>query len=147
MNLQAVLQKTEKGMDEMETRRHKLEQKLRTILIVVNGKATGAELVQKFEPIGDVTPLLEQLLAGGFIREAPGRASRRSWPGRSSFSASAASTAGRPAAFFPAWPPESPCTSCCAAPRRRRRRRSWAAWVAPAGGCTPTRSWARTSIF
>lgn len=74
MNLQAVLQKTEKGVEEMETRRHKLEQKLRTILIVVNGKATGAEMVQKFEPIGDVTPLLERLLAGGFIREAPGGA-------------------------------------------------------------------------
>lgn len=74
MNLLAVLQKTEKGAEEIETRRHKLEQKLRTILIVVNGKATGAELVQKFEPIGDVTPLLEQLLAGGFIREAAGAA-------------------------------------------------------------------------
>lgn len=74
MNLGAVLQKTEKGVEEMETRKHKLEQKLRTILIVVNGKATGAELVQKFEPIGDVTPLLGQLLAGGFIREAAGGA-------------------------------------------------------------------------
>jgi hypothetical protein len=70
MNLQLVLHKTEKGVEEMETRRHKLEQKLRTILIVVDGKTTGAELVQKFEPTGDVAPLLEQLLAGGFIREA-----------------------------------------------------------------------------
>lgn len=74
MNLEAVLQKTEKGVEEMETRRFKLEQKLRTVLIVVNGKATGAELVQTFEPIGDVTPLLGQLLAGGFIREAAGGA-------------------------------------------------------------------------
>lgn len=70
MNLQAVLHKTEKGVAEVQTRQHKLEQKLRNLLIVVNGKATAAELVKQFEQIGDVTPLLEQLLAGEFIREA-----------------------------------------------------------------------------
>lgn len=69
MNLQAVLKKTGKGAEEIETRRHKLEQKLRTVLIVVNGKATGADLVQQFAQIGDVRPALEQLLAGGFIEE------------------------------------------------------------------------------
>ncbi|HEU4645471.1 MAG TPA: hypothetical protein VFS80_07890 [Burkholderiales bacterium] len=70
MNLQAVLHKTEKGVAEVQTRQHKLEQKLRNLLIVVNGKATAAELVKQFEQIGDVAPLLEQLLAGEFIREA-----------------------------------------------------------------------------
>lgn len=70
MNLQAVLQKTEKGVAEVQTRQHKLEQKLRNLLIVVNGKATAGELVKQFEQIGDVAPLLEQLLAGEFIREA-----------------------------------------------------------------------------
>lgn len=74
MNLQAVLQKTEKGVAEVQTRQHKLEQKLRNLLIVVNGKATAAELVKQFEQIGDVAPLLEQLLAGEFIREAHGAA-------------------------------------------------------------------------
>jgi hypothetical protein len=67
MNLQAVLKKTGKGVEEIETRKHKLEQKLRTLLIVVNGKATGADLVRQFEQIGDIRPMLEQLLAGGFI--------------------------------------------------------------------------------
>lgn len=70
MNLQAVLHKTDKGVEEIETRKHKLEQKLRTILIVVNGKSTAAELLRKFETIGDVRPMVEQLLAGGFVREA-----------------------------------------------------------------------------
>ena len=73
-NLHAVLQKTEKGVEEVETRKHKLDQRLRNILIVANGKATGAELVQKFQQIGDVTPVLEQLLAGGFIREVASEA-------------------------------------------------------------------------
>jgi hypothetical protein len=70
MNLQSVLKKTAKGVEEIETRRHKLEQKLRTLLIVVNGKATGADLVKQFEQIGDMRPGLEQLLAGGFVEEA-----------------------------------------------------------------------------
>lgn len=74
MNLQAVLQKTEKGVAEVQTRQHKLEQKQRNLLIVVNGKATAGELVKQFAQIGDVTPLLEQLLAGEFIREAQGAA-------------------------------------------------------------------------
>jgi hypothetical protein len=72
MNLQAVLHKTEKGVSEVQTRQHKLEQKLRNLLIVVNGKATAAELVKQFEQIGDVAPQLEQLIAGGFVREAEG---------------------------------------------------------------------------
>jgi hypothetical protein len=74
MNLQAVLQKTEKGVEEVKTRAHKLEQRLRMLLIVVNGKATGADLAQQFESIGDITPMLEQLVAQGFVRESAGAA-------------------------------------------------------------------------
>jgi hypothetical protein len=70
MNLQAVLAKTDKGVEEIETRKHRLEQKLRTILIVVNGKSTAGELVKQFEQQGDIGPLLERLLAEGYIREA-----------------------------------------------------------------------------
>lgn len=70
MNLESVLKKTAKGVEEIETRRHRLEQKLRTLLIVVNGKATGADLVKQFEQIGDIRPMLEQLLADGFIEAA-----------------------------------------------------------------------------
>lgn len=70
MNLQAVLTKTGKGVEEIETRKHRLEQKLRTLLIVVNGKVTGADLVKQFEQIGNVRPGLERLLAGGFIAPA-----------------------------------------------------------------------------
>lgn len=71
MNLQAVLQKTEKGVEEIKTRRHGLEQRLRTLLIVVNGKTTGADLVKQFAQLGDVQPVLERLIAEGYVREAP----------------------------------------------------------------------------
>lgn len=72
MNRQAVLQKTEKGVAEIQTRAHKLEQRLRMLLIVVNGKATGVDLARQFESLGDITPMLEQLVAQGFVREAAG---------------------------------------------------------------------------
>jgi DNA-binding MarR family transcriptional regulator len=77
MNRQAVLQKTEKGVEEVKTRANKLEQKLRMLLIVVNGKATGADLAKQFEAVGDITPMLEQLIAQGYVREAAGGADFR----------------------------------------------------------------------
>jgi hypothetical protein len=70
MNLQAVLSKTAKGADEIATRKYKLEQRLRSLLIVVNGKATAGELVDMFAQAGDITPRLEKLIADGFIAEA-----------------------------------------------------------------------------
>lgn len=69
MNLQAVLQKTEKGVEEIKTHAQGLEPRLRTLLIVVNGKTTGADLVKQFERVGDVRPMLERLIADGFVRE------------------------------------------------------------------------------
>lgn len=74
MNPAAILAKTAKGLEEIETRKHKLDQRTRALLIVVNGKATAAELLKKFEQMGDVTPMLEQLLARGFIAEGAGAA-------------------------------------------------------------------------
>jgi hypothetical protein len=74
MNLQAVLSKTAKGLDEIATRKYKLEQRLRSLLIVVNGKATAGELVEMFAQAGDITPRLEKLIAEGFVAEAAGAA-------------------------------------------------------------------------
>ena len=75
MNLQAVLQKTEKGVDEIKTHAQGLEPRLRTLLIVVNGKTTGADLIKQFERVGNVLPMLERLLAEGFVREVQAAAS------------------------------------------------------------------------
>ena len=65
MNLQAVLQKTEKGVEEVKTHAQGLEPRLRSLLIVVNGKATGVDLIKQFE----------RLIAEGFVREASAAAS------------------------------------------------------------------------
>ena len=75
MNLQAVLQKTEKGVDEIKTHAQGLEPRLRTLLIVVNGKTTGADLIKQFERVGNMLPMLERLLAEGFVREVQAAAS------------------------------------------------------------------------
>ena len=75
MNLQAVLQKTEKGVEEVKTHAQGLEPRLRSLLIVVNGKATGVDLIKQFERLGNVQPMLERLIAEGFVREASAAAS------------------------------------------------------------------------
>jgi hypothetical protein len=72
MNPDSVLEKTAKGTEEIETRKHKLDAKLRPILIAVNGKAKAAELASQFAVMGDVGALLDDLVKQGFIRPAVG---------------------------------------------------------------------------
>lgn len=67
MDLNAILSKTAKGAEELETRKYRLDARRRALLIVVNGKASAAELMKKFEAMGDISPMLEQLLAEGFV--------------------------------------------------------------------------------
>ena len=74
MNPESVLEKTTKGLEEIETRKHKLDPKLRPILISVNGKLTAGELASQFAQLGDAAPLLEELLKQGFVRAAAGSA-------------------------------------------------------------------------
>lgn len=69
MNPQSVLVKTDKGVDEIETRRHKLDHRLRALLLVVNGAVTVAELCKNFARFGNVPSMLQQLAADGFVME------------------------------------------------------------------------------
>ena len=72
MSPNSVLSKTQKGTREIETRENKLDHRLRALLIMVNGRATAGELAKKFEQIGDVSPMLQQLAAQGLIEVAGG---------------------------------------------------------------------------
>jgi len=74
MNPESVLEKTTKGAEEIETRKHKLDAKLRPILIAVNGKLKASELATQFAPLGDVSALLDDLVKQGFIRTVAGSA-------------------------------------------------------------------------
>lgn len=68
MNLEIALAKTEKGREEIETRKYKLDHRLRALLLVVNGKSTAKELARDFDRFGDVPTMLQQLMDGGFVR-------------------------------------------------------------------------------
>jgi hypothetical protein len=72
MNLNAILAKTAKGQEEVDTRKYKLDMRTRALLIMINGKSTAAEIQQKFGQMGDVGAKLEQLVADGFVADAGG---------------------------------------------------------------------------
>jgi hypothetical protein len=74
MNPESVLEKTTKGAEEIETRKHKLDAKLRPLLIAVNGKLKAAELASRFATLGDVAALLDDLVKQGFVRPVAGTA-------------------------------------------------------------------------
>ena len=69
MDPKTVLAKTDKGREEIETRKYKLEQRLRAVLITVNGKLTAGELVGQFSQASDINAQLEKLLREGFVQQ------------------------------------------------------------------------------
>jgi hypothetical protein len=73
MNEQAIYQKTAKGQDEIATRRNQLAQRLRSLLVMVDGKSSGADLLAKGRALGDAAAFMEQLIAEGFIEAAATR--------------------------------------------------------------------------
>lgn len=58
--------KTDKGREEIDTRRHGLSLALRRVLIVVDGRTSIGQLLDR-APFGDVARALEELERQGFI--------------------------------------------------------------------------------
>lgn len=67
MDKTAVLAKTAKGLEEVKARTHGLSQKLRSILIMVDGTATAGDLVAKFGGVPEVGAALDSLVQDGFV--------------------------------------------------------------------------------
>lgn len=67
MDKNTLLVKTEKGRDAMARRLPELGPRLRSMLILVDGKRNAAELDKLGAGLGDAAALLEQLLANGWI--------------------------------------------------------------------------------
>jgi hypothetical protein len=65
-----IYDKTAKGKEEITTRKYQLASRLRTLLVMVDGRQTVAELLQKVAALDLGESHLEELLAGGFIAEA-----------------------------------------------------------------------------
>jgi len=69
-----VLAKTDKGKEEISARTHGLPLPVRHTLILVDGKSTVAQLLQKGSMIPGIANALEALLREGFVRSVEGGA-------------------------------------------------------------------------
>ncbi|CDH46090.1 MAG: hypothetical protein IPL59_07310 [Candidatus Competibacteraceae bacterium] len=67
MQLNKIYAKTAKGLEEIQTRIHKLPANLRRLLIMVDGHSTAAEMINRLTTLGEVELALDQLATGGFI--------------------------------------------------------------------------------
>jgi hypothetical protein len=67
MDSGAVLSKTAKGVEEMKTRAHGLSQRLRSLLIMVDGAATTGDLVARLVGVTDVQAGLQTLIDQGYV--------------------------------------------------------------------------------
>jgi hypothetical protein len=67
MDPKVIYRKTDKGQEEMATRVHHLPSRERSILVLVDGKRTGAELVEKSRHFGDGEAFLNHLVETGFV--------------------------------------------------------------------------------
>lgn len=70
MNPQARFVKTEKGQEEIRNRTYRLQPRLRSLLVLVDGTKPVAELVQAATGFGGGPGFLEVLMKEGFIEEA-----------------------------------------------------------------------------
>jgi hypothetical protein len=62
-----VFDKTEKGREEIATRKHHLAPRLRTLLVLIDGKQGKEELLKKVAGIGLGEESIEELANNGFI--------------------------------------------------------------------------------
>lgn len=68
--MNTIFDKTDKGRDEIATRQHHLAPRLRTLLLLVDGKHTAGELLAKIASLGVTEASIAELLDNGFISVA-----------------------------------------------------------------------------
>ncbi|MEA5097819.1 MAG: hypothetical protein VB032_04710 [Burkholderiaceae bacterium] len=64
-----IFEKTDKGREEIATRKYQLSSRLRSLLVMVDGKQTMAELLKKVAPLSLNEQNITELLETQFIRE------------------------------------------------------------------------------
>lgn len=72
MDRSAVLRKTAKGGEELKSRSHGLAQKLRSLLIMVDGTSTAGSLIARFGGVPEVEAGLQTLVDQGFVEISGG---------------------------------------------------------------------------
>lgn len=92
MNPASIYARTEKGSAEVAQRSQAIPNKARSLLLMIDGKASGAQLLDKFAAFPNSAELLQILEDGGYIAAVAGAAT------------AAPAAAPRPAAAAPAAP-------------------------------------------
>lgn len=72
MDASAIYRKTAKGLEEMATRAHRLPARERSLLVLVDGRSTGAQLLAKTTHLGDPGAFLDHLIEAGFVEPVGG---------------------------------------------------------------------------
>lgn len=67
MDLQAIYIKTEKGLEELATRAYKVPSRVRNLLVMVDGTATGEQIVETTAVLGNSAAFFSLLVDEGFI--------------------------------------------------------------------------------
>lgn len=67
MDMQAIYVKTAKGQEEIATRAFQLPSRVRSLLVMVDGKNSGEQLVANTAALGDSAAFFSMLIEGGFI--------------------------------------------------------------------------------
>jgi hypothetical protein len=65
----AIFAKTAKGREEISQRSHGLPQRLRTLLVMIDGQTTAGDHREKCKGLGDVAGMLAALSTQGFIAD------------------------------------------------------------------------------
>lgn len=108
MDPRATYRKSTKGQEEIAERKYKLPPRLRSVLILVDGKRPFEELSKLSAAMGDAFELLGQLFTEGFIEtDAPLESQPITTPGALAGETAPAPISAAPAAAPPA-PPEPP---------------------------------------
>src|SRR5262245_6778912 len=71
MNATATLAKTDKGIDEVTRHAYGLPNRLRSLLITVDGRATAGAIISRFGAVAETETRLQYLIDQGFVEEAP----------------------------------------------------------------------------
>ncbi len=63
-----IYEKTDKGREEIATRKYHLPSRLRSLLVMIDGESRADQLLQKVAPLGLTEQNLNELLEQRFIR-------------------------------------------------------------------------------
>lgn len=72
MDKNTIYHKSAKGIEEMSSRTYKLPARERSVLIMVDGKCTAQEVIDKAKHFGEAEHFFNILVTGGFIEPIPG---------------------------------------------------------------------------